>query len=223
LGTIGLAGSNYFYYTSIKFITVATAILLQYTTPFLVLVYAFTFHLEKFHYMKLFLLFFAFIALFFAISGGDLNYFSINFIGVSIGILSAFTWAFYNIFNKKIKNRYNDYTELLYIVGSASLLWILINPSIIHQLIYLSPNDILVLFSFAVISVLIPMFCYNSGLKYLKATQATTIGLCEPVVVVFTAFYILGEDISFIQAVSGAIVLLSIYFLEYFRRRIDVK
>ncbi|HSE50029.1 MAG TPA: DMT family transporter, partial [Terriglobales bacterium] len=39
VGVIGIAGSNYFYYLAIEKTTVATAIILQYTAPILVLLY----------------------------------------------------------------------------------------------------------------------------------------------------------------------------------------
>jgi drug/metabolite transporter (DMT)-like permease len=223
LGMIGMAGSNYFYYISIKYITVATAIMLQYTTPFIVLIYSIITRTEKYHYVKILLLLLAFIALFFAISSGDLSYFSINIVGVLLGISAAFTWAFFNIYNKMIKNRYNNLTELLYITGSATLLWFCFNPGVFNQLSNFKINDLFILIAFAMLSVLIPMFLYNSGLKYLRATQATTIGLSEPVIVVFSAFFIIHENISTIQAISGVIVLILIFLLEKIRNKLDNK
>jgi drug/metabolite transporter (DMT)-like permease len=221
LGIIGMAGSNFFYYTAIGYVSVSTAIMIQYTTPFLVMLYAVIAKIEKVHYWKFLLLFMAFIALFFAVSGGNLNYFTINLIGILLSIASALTWAFFNIFNKHIKTRYDNWTEIFYIFAAVSLLWFFVKPSFVLAVFQFDYIDFLILVPFALFSVLIPMTVYNIGLRYLKASQATALGLLEPVIVVIASFFIINEKISIIQGVSMSIVLLSIYFLEYFREKID--
>lgn len=222
LGAIGLAGSNFFYYTCIKYITVSTGIMIQYTTPFFVMLYAVIMRHEKYHHFKLLFLGIAFAACFFAISGGDISYFSINAVGVLLAISSAFTWTFYNIYHKSISKNYNSWTELLYILLGATLLWFIINPGIFVELKYYPYDANLILFGFAMLSVLIPLAFYNAGLRYLKASQATGIGLLEPVMVVIFAYIIIGETMSAVQILSGLIVLLSIYLLEYYRIKIDI-
>jgi len=94
LGVVGLAGSNFFYYTSIKYVSVSTGIMIQYTAPFFVMLVAIIVKQEKYHYLKMLFLSLAFIACFFAVCGGDLSYFSINMTGVLLAIASAFTWSF---------------------------------------------------------------------------------------------------------------------------------
>ncbi len=221
LGALGLAGSNFFYYTCIKYVTVATGIMIQYTTPFFVMIYAIALKQEKYHPLKLFFLTIAFAACFFAISGGDITYFSINITGVLLAMSSAITWSFYNIYSKSLPKKYSTWTELLYILFGASLLWFIVNPSIFSEIAAFPLDSNLILFGFAMISVLIPLAFYNIGLHYLKASQATSIGLMEPVMVVIFAYFIVGESMSTVQAVSGVIVLISIYLLEYFRIKID--
>lgn len=221
LGALGLAGSNFFYYTCIKYVTVATGIMIQYTTPFFVMIYAIALKQEKYHPLKLFFLTIAFAACFFAISGGDITYFSINITGVLLAMSSAITWSFYNIYSKSLPKKYSTWTELLYILFGASLLWFIVNPSIFSEIAAFPLNSNLILFGFAMISVLIPLAFYNIGLYYLKASQATSIGLMEPVMVVIFAYFIVGESMSTVQALSGVIVLISIYLLEYFRIKID--
>jgi len=221
LGVIGLAGPNFFYYTSIKYVTVATGIMIQYTTPFMVMIYSILMKQEKYHHLKLFFLSIAFIACFFTISGGDINYFTTNVLGVTLAIAAALTWAFYNIYHKYIQKKYNSWTELFYILLGATLLWIIINPNLFVELSSFSFQSNMILFFFAMLSVLIPLTFYNIGLRNLKATQATSIGLLEPVMVVVFAYIFVNETMSLIQIISGIIVLLSIYLLESYRQKID--
>ena len=221
LGALGLAGSNFFYYTCIQYVTVATGIMVQYTTPFFVMIYAIALKQERYHPLKLLFLSIAFAACFFAISGGHLSYFSINVVGVSLAIASAFTWSFYNIYHKSLPKKYDSWTELLYILFGATVLWFIVHPTIFGELASYPMESNLILFGFALLSVLLPLGFYNVGLSRLKASQATSIGLMEPVMVVIFAYFIIGETMSLLQSLSGIVVLVSIYLLEYYRIKID--
>jgi drug/metabolite transporter (DMT)-like permease len=221
LGVIGLAGSNFFYYTCIKYVSVSTGIMIQYTAPFFVMLFAIIAKQEKSHYLKILFLSLAFIACFFAVSGGDLSYFSINMVGVLLALSSACTWSFYNIYHKYIVKKYSLMTELFYILCGASLLWFIINPNIFVDIKDYPLKMNMILFGFALLSVLAPLIFYNYGLQYLKASQATSIGLLEPVFVALFAYIFIGETMSFIQIVSALCVLVSIYLLEYSRMKID--
>ena len=221
LGVVGIAGSNFFYYTSIKYVSVSTGIMVQYTAPFFVMLVAIIAKQEKYHYLKMLFLSLAFIACFFAVCGGDLGYFSVNMLGVLLAIASAFTWSFYNIYHKYIATKYVLMTELFYILFGASLLWFIINPNVFIDMKDYPLKMNMILFGFALLSVLAPLIFYNYGLKYLKASQATSIGLLEPVFVALFAYLFIGETMNFIQIVSALCVLVSIYLLEYSRTKID--
>ena len=221
LGIIGIAGSNFFYYTSIKYVSVSTGIMIQYTAPFFVMLVAIIIKQEKYHYLKMLFLSLAFIACFFAVCGGDLSYFSINMAGVLLAIASAFTWSFYNIYHKYIVTKHTLMTELFYILLGASLLWFVINPNIFIEIKNYSLNINMILFGFALLSVLAPLIFYNYGLKYLKASQATSIGLLEPVFAALFAYFFISETMNLVQIISALCVLVSIYSLEYSRMAID--
>ena len=221
LGIIGVAGSNFFYYTCIQYVTVSTGIMVQYTAPFFVMIFAIIAKQEKYHHLKLLFLSLAFVACFFAVSGGNISYFSINMTGVLLAIASAVTWSFYNIYHKYVVKKQSLMTELFYILFGASLLWFIINPNIFVDLKDYPFQMNMILFGFALLSVLIPFIFYNYGLQYLKASQATSIGLLEPVFVALFAYFFIGETMSPIQIVSALCVLVSIYLLEYSRTKID--
>ena len=221
LGIIGLAGSNFFYYTCINYVSVSTGIMVQYTAPFFIMIFAVIAKHEKYHHLKFIFLGLAFIACFFAVSGGDLSYFSINMVGVLLALASAFTWSFYNIYHKYIVKKYSLMTELFYILLGAFLLWFVINPNVFVELTNYSFKMNMTLFGFALLSVLLPLFFYNHGLQYLKASQAASIGLLEPVFVALFAYLFIGETLTLVQIISALFVLVLIYLLEYYRTKID--
>jgi len=103
----------------------------------------------------------------------------------------------------------------------ASLLWFVINPNICIEIQSYPLNINMILFGFALLSVLAPLIFYNYGLKYLRASQATSIGLLEPVFVALFAYFFIGETMNLVQIISALCVLVSIYLLEYSRMTID--
>src|SRR5438552_4126066 len=127
LGTLGVAASNYFYYLAIQRTNVATAIILQYTAPIWVLLYAVFRGIQRATWQRIagVALALAGIALVIGIfgSGG----FKLDRIGVIAALLAAFSFAFYNIGGHSILARYDRWTVLLYVTCSASLFWILVN------------------------------------------------------------------------------------------------
>ncbi|MEL7658211.1 MAG: DMT family transporter, partial [Bacillota bacterium] len=60
----------------------------------------------------------------------------------------------------------------------------------------------------AILSTIIPLFCYQKGLSLLGASQASILSNIEPVIATVLAFLILGETLSIIQ-LSGAFLIIS--------------
>src|SRR5438874_3807265 len=127
LGLLGVAASNYFYYLAIQRTNVATAIILQYTAPIWVLLYAVFRGIQRATWQRIagVALALAGIALVIGIFGA--GGFKLDRIGVIAALLAAFSFAFYNIGGHSILARYDRWTVLLYVTGSASLFWILVN------------------------------------------------------------------------------------------------
>jgi DME family drug/metabolite transporter len=128
LGILGVAASNYLYYLAIQRTNVATAIILQYTAPVWVLLYTFVRGLQKPTLQRI-----AAVAL--AVSGIALvigifssGGFRLDAIGVLASLAAAFSFAFYNIGGHSILARYDRWTVLLYVILSASLFWLIVNP-----------------------------------------------------------------------------------------------
>ena len=128
LGILGVAASNYLYYLAIQRTNVATAIILQYTAPILVLLYTVARGLQKPTMQRVATVALAVtgIALVIGIfgSGG----FRLDTIGVLAALGAAFSFAFYNIGGHSILARYDRWTVLLYVILSAALFWIVVNP-----------------------------------------------------------------------------------------------
>ena len=171
LGVLGAAASNFFYYLAIQRTNVATAILLQYTAPIWVLLYAFARGLKKPMLQHVAAVAMAVAGIAMVMKPFGSGGFRLDTIGVAAALLSAFSFAFYNIFGHTILARYDHWRVLLYTIFSASLFWMLVNPPWKIAAAHYSGAQWLFLLVFSLVSVLGPFSLYFAGLQCLEPTR----------------------------------------------------
>jgi drug/metabolite transporter (DMT)-like permease len=222
LGLIGGAGSNFTYYFTIHQTNVATAILLQYLAPLLVLVYAAVTKEESPTIVKTIAGIVSLGGCYLAIAGKDFSLLNINNLGLLTGIVSAFCWAFTNIWLRRLIKRYSVWTCLIYAFIFASLFWLVINPPWVIVQAHYSLETWETFFIFAVISILIPHSLYFGGIRYLTASRAIITATFEPVVAIVSAFLFIGEVLSPLQIIGAVLVISAIAILQL-RQEPDVE
>lgn len=215
LGIIGGAGSNFTYYYTIKEINVATAILMQYMAPLLVLAYAAIAKEEELTLPKVTAGVASLSGCFFAVGGTEVSFASLSQLGLVTGILSAVCWAFANVWLRRLVQRYNVWTVLIYAFIFASIFWMFFNPPWEIITANYTSDMWVTFFGFAVISILIPHSLYFSGIRYLTASQAIITATFEPIVAIVSAFIIVGEILSPIQMGGAILVLIAIGLLQF--------
>lgn len=214
LGILGVAASNYFYYLAIQRTNVATAIILQYTAPVWVLLYTFARGQHKPTLQRVAAVGLAVtgIALVIGILGP--GGFRLDAIGVTVALLAAFSFAFYNVGGHNLLSRYDRWTVLLFTILSASLFWIAVNPPWKIAAAHHSNDQWLFLFGFSLISVLGPFAFYFAGLQHLEPTRAIVVSCLEPVFSILIAALALGELVRPLQAVGVVLVLIAIVVVQ---------
>jgi drug/metabolite transporter (DMT)-like permease len=215
VGICGVAGSNYFYYFAIKESNVATSILLQYTAPILVTVYAALFQHERFTMNKLIALVCASLGIFLAVGAYDAGILQSNLKGVIFALIAAVAFAIFNIAGKPLTRKYSVWTALTYVLAGASVFWLFINPPTTIAAAGYSGNDWMVFTFISVISILLPYSCYFLGLQKIQASKAIITSMLEPVVAIISEFLFLNGHMSALQfagaaMVAGAVILLQV-------------
>jgi len=214
LGLLGVAASNYFYYLAIQRTNVATAIIVQYTAPIWVLLYTLVRRTEKPTLSKLIsvLLAISGIALVIGLFGqGKLH---LDELGVAAALIAAFSFAYYNVGGHYMLARYDRWIVLLYTTMAASLFWICVNPPQRIAAAHYSAGAWIFLFTFSVLSVLVPFTLYFAGLQHLQPTKAIIASCLEPVFTVVIAALVLQEVVRPLQAIGIAMVLASILVVQ---------
>jgi len=135
-------------------------------------------------------------------------------IGVLAALAAAFSFAFYNIGVHNILARYDRWTVLLYVIFSASLFWIVVNPPWKVLAAHYSVDQWLFLFVFSLVSVLGPFSLYFAGLQHLEPTRAIVVSCLEPVFSIVIAAIALGELMRPVQTVGIVLVLVAIVVVQ---------
>ncbi len=214
LGIVGVAGSNFTYYFAIQETNVATAILLQYLAPVLVLAWAASSREEKLTPVKAGAAAVSLAGCFLAIAGGDLGVVRLSPAGLAAGLGSAFCWAFTNVWLKRMVRRYDVWTCVIWSFIFASVFWLFVNPPWVIAAAGYGADVWLVLLLVAVISVLIPHSLYFSGVHHLSASRAIITATFEPVVAIATAALFVGEIPGPVQLAGALMVLGAIALLQ---------
>ena len=219
LGVLGTAASNYFYYLAIERTNVATAIMLQYTAPVWVLLYlaARGHHKPTAKQYAAVALAVAGIAVLMDLFGSA--QFHPDRIGVMAAMLSAFAFAFYNVAAHRVLERYDRWTVLLYVLGSAAVFWACVDPPWKIVADHFSRAEWWFLILFALVSALAPFALYIAGLEYLEPTRAMIASCTEPVFSIAIAALALGELVRPVQTLGIAMVLGAIVVVELPSRR----
>ncbi len=218
LGTLGVAGSNFFYYVAIQLTSVATAIILQYLAPAFVLVYMVARGLQRATLDRVGGVVMAVGGSVLAIGvvgwsaafpwlslrAGQLRF---NALGIAAAIGAAVTFAFYNVFSRHLIERHDRWTVLTWALGGAAVFWLLVNPPWRVVAAHYSGAQWAFMAVFSVVSILIPFSLYFWGLQFLDATRAIVTSCLEPVFSIAIAAIFLGEGVGPVQIAGIALVL----------------
>jgi drug/metabolite transporter, DME family len=135
-------------------------------------------------------------------------------LGVAAALIAAFSFAYYNVGGHYMLARYDRWIVLLYTTMAASLFWICVNPPQRIGAAHYSAGAWMFLFTFSVLSVLVPFTLYFAGLQHLQPTKAIIASCLEPVFTVVIAALVLQEVVRPLQAIGIAMVLASILVVQ---------
>jgi len=215
VGVIGVAVTNFTYYFAVKESTVATAILIQYIAPVLVMIYAVSvIRSELLSSAKVISMALALIGCFFAVTSGSVSSLQLTGWGLASGFASALGYAFMLLMSKHLLAKYSVWTMLTYAFGFATLFWLFVNPPWVVASRGYDEGDWGIFLLFAVMSILIPHSLFSSGLKLMEASTVGIVTTLEPVFSILIAHLALGEAFGGAQIIGAIAVVTAIVLLQ---------
>jgi drug/metabolite transporter (DMT)-like permease len=214
LGIFGVAGANITYYLMIRETTVATAIIIQYTSPLLVLGYGVLSRDEGFSTVKVVAALLSLAGCALAVGALDTAALTLTPLALIAGAGSIITFAFLTVYTRKVVARMPSWTAVLYALAFASLMWAVINPPWVIARESHPPGLWIALVGFAIISVLIPHSLFAAGLRSIVPSRAIITSTLEPVIAIGSAAIVLGELLTALQILGAVTVLAAIILLN---------
>ena len=114
LGVFGLSIQRIAYLTAVEVTTASIATILFFTYPIFVTLYSVLFFNEKISYKVVVSIIFTFVGVAFAVRAYDFLALRINFWGILAGISSSILFSLYFIVAKKLREKYQIWTLILY-------------------------------------------------------------------------------------------------------------
>lgn len=214
MGIAGLAMVQISYYSAVRDIQVAAAILLQYMAPMFILLYSAFFMRERVTPPKL-------VSLALAVTGCGLvagaykvDFLRLNLAGVAWGLMSALFFSFYTLYGQAGLKKYNAMTLFAYSSGFGALLWWVINPPQAFFAVHYSAKTWLGFLYIAAFGTIVPFVLYFKGLERMEASRVSITSTLEPVVAGVVAFLSLGETMEAPQILGGMLVIAAIILLQ---------
>jgi len=148
------------------------------------------------------------------------------------GILSGLCYAVYSLMGRSASQRgLNPWTTLVYTFGFAAIFLLGVNliPDNPIPGVAVHPEDLFwlghalagwgVLFLLAAVPTVMGFGLYNVSLSYLPSSVANLIVTLEPVFTAITAYFLLGERLTWIQILGSIVVLTGVVFLRLYEGR----
>lgn len=207
-GVFGLALMHFAYFKAISITGVATAILLEYLAPVLVLAFSVTLLGERFTVAlpSAVLLSVAGCAL--MVGAFDDGGLVVPPEGMFWGIASAVFFASYSLMGKHASRRFSPWTLLTYGLLAAAAFWLIVlgGPGPVAELLS-DTRAAAAVMVLSVISTIVPFGAFLKALTFIEATQASITSTVEPVVAGFVAWFAFGEHLEPLQMFGALLVV----------------
>ena len=224
-GIVGVAATQWLYFVAIKRLPVGIALLLEFTAPLLVALWArFAMHepVRRRVWLAL-VLSLTGLAVVAQVWGG----LTLDGLGVAAGIAAAFVLALYFLLGEHMVSGRDPVSLTCLAFGFAALFWAVARPwwrfpfPLLHQRVsllgHLASHHVPLWWLAIVLVILgtvVPFTLSIASLGHLRARQVGLVGMVEPVAATVIAYLWLGEALGLAQVLGGAVVILGVILAE---------
>lgn len=214
----GLMAVQYTYFAAVNASNAATATVLQYTYPVLILLYTAICSKKMPQLHEAISIFLAFLGVILIATHGNLSSLSISPLALFLGLLSAFSFVFYTVYPKKLYEKVGllQVMAWAFIIGGILLF---IGTKSYSVYIDLSTYSLGLTLAITIFGTMIPFVIYGKGVEWLGNVRASLFVTVEPIFSAILAVILLstsfkGIDIVGFICIIGAVELVAIRTLK---------
>jgi drug/metabolite transporter (DMT)-like permease len=223
-GILGIAATQSLYFLGIQKLAVGVALLIEFTAPIMVALW-FRFVMREPVRDRVFL------ALLLALTGLAMVAqvwagFSLDAVGVAASVGAAAALALYYVLGEKLVGDRDPVSLTMWGFAFAAAFWAVVQPwwSFPWSTLDITarpfgedgaaiPGWTLIAWM-VVLGTVVPFALVLQSLRHLRATQASVVGMTEPLIASLIAFVLLGEVLTPVQILGGAVVLTGVLLAE---------
>ena len=201
LGVLGLAAAQFFTLFAISRINVSAALLLHYTGPVFVAVYAAIVLGRRLSLAGVLSILGTLAGCFLVVEAYHLNVLAMNKAGVLGGLAAAVAFAVYSILCEYEMRTKSPWTILFYGLLFAALTWNILQPPFSALMRGYAPAEWWWILFVGIGGTTLPFGLYFEGIKQINSTHASITATLEPVTAAAIAMIFLGEGMGLLQMV----------------------
>ena len=226
-GILGVAMTQYLFFVALTYLPVSVALLIEFTAPVMIALW-FRFVWKEPTKRTVW------IALAMATTGLALVAqvwlgFAVNAVGVVAALGAAFALSTFYILGDRqmrIEKPRDPVSLTMWGFAAASLMWALTQPwwsfpwdalsgtTKLEGSINLSFPIWFLVFWMILFGTVITFSLVLTSMKHLRASQASTVGLSEPLFATIIAWALLGESLTAIQILGGTLIIVGVFIAE---------
>ncbi|TMG34488.1 MAG: DMT family transporter [Chloroflexi bacterium] len=215
-GVAGLAGVSLVFYLAIQRIPIGVALVIEYTGPILLLVWA-RLRGRRVGGRLWLAAALALAGCFFAAGAYDAALRELNGVGLALAAADAVIFALYFALAERLQTRYSTSTVLVWGFGFALVGWSVVRPLWTLPWTTTPPEAYALLAAVVVVATVIPFALTLGAIALIPAARVGLAGTFEPAVAAVAAWVVLGERLEPLQLVGGAIVLAGVVLAQSLR------
>jgi drug/metabolite transporter (DMT)-like permease len=215
-GLLGMLGVQYTYFAAIELSNAATATILQYLGPVVILVYLVIRAKRTPTNKELVVILLALTGTFLLVTNGTIHSLTLSRGGLFWGLTSAIALAFYTLQPSQLIKKWGT----MLVVGWGMFIGG-IGFSFIH-----APWDIQVTWEFSsilaiifiiIFGTLIPFYCYLESMSYISPSETSTIACAEPLSAALLSIIWLHVTFGLVQWIGTLLIIITIILISRWR------
>jgi DME family drug/metabolite transporter len=210
-GAVGVGFFYYIYLVAVERLPLAVAAALLYTAPAFVVAFSWALRWEPVRLRRLLPVAMV-LAGAFLVTGAFRALGSLEVAGTAAGIASGVAYALYTVLGKRIRQRYDVLTTILYAYGIGAIVLAFIEPPWTAFADYPEATGILLLMGLG--PTLLAALLFYGGIRHIDASAASILATIEPVVAALLGLAWLGESLPPSTVAGTALILAAAILLR---------
>lgn len=222
-GIVTFDGMFFAFTYSIEHTSIATASVLLFTNPIIVIILSRIFFKEKLTNRKIIATILTIVGCVLIVKAYDPSSLKLNGVGIVWGIISGFAVALQNILGKYGVEKYDYRTQLVYsFIFAALFMWILSPPTKIIAMAT-TPKAWILILSIGLFATVIPNGTFIKALQYIESSKVSVLTSVEPIVATLLGYFMFKENVEIPQIIGMIIIVLAVVVIQNDSKNISDK